>query len=294
MRKRKKLSIGEAINILLLTLAGVVTLLPCLTVAAKAVSDPRYVLIGDVGIWPKGFQLDTVKYVLQKPEFANAFRISVAVTAAGTVLAMFMTVLAAYPLSKQHLRGRKLFLYLFVFIMLFHPGMIPNYLLYRSLKLINTVWALIFSGCFSVFNLFVVKNYFEALPESVEDAAKIDGASNTAILFRVVLPMSAPVLATVTLFYGVGFWNNYFSGVMYITDPGLKTLQQYLYDLITMSMASVDSVGNYTSMAETMATMSSEAVRSATILVSTVPILVLYPFLQKYFVKGVTIGSVKG
>ena len=289
----KKIKVFDVINVLFLLLLGIITLVPVLTVVAEAFSDPRYVVLGDVGIVPKGFQLDTIKFVLKRVEFLNAFKVSVIVTIAGTALAMVLTVSAAYPLSKPSLRGRKFFLYIFVFVMLFHAGMVPNYLLYRSLHLTNTLWALIFSGAFSVFNLFVVKNYFESLPESVEEAAKIDGASNITALFKVVLPMSLPVLATVTLFYGVGFWNNYFSGVMYITKPDLKSLQQYLYDLITMT-SETDASGNTLQSAESLVVLSSDNVRSATIVVSTVPILILYPFLQKYFVKGVTVGSVKG
>lgn len=291
---KKKMKPFDMFNLLLMTLTGAVTLLPCLTVVAKALSAPKYVLAGAVGIWPKEAQLDTVLFVLQKAEFLNAFRVTVVVTLSGTLFAMILTVCAAYPLSKPGLWGRKFFLYIFVFVMLFHAGMVPNYLLYRSLHLNNTLWALVFSGGFSVFNLFIVKNYFESLPESVEEAARIDGASNMKILLRVVIPMSMPVLATVTLFYGVSYWNNYFSGVMYITDPQKKTLQQYLYDLISMATSLRDASGSLAGGLESLDVVSSENIRSATIVVSTVPILVLYPFLQKYFVKGVTVGSVKG
>ena len=289
MKNRKKLKIFDIVLYIVMTILGFITLIPVLKVVAEALSDPRYVVLGDVGIFPKGFTLDTVGYVLKKPEFLNSFKVTVIITIGGTLLAMVLTVLAAYPLSKPDLRGRKFFLYIFVFIMLFHAGMVPKYLLFRSLNLINTIWALIFSSAFSVFNLFVVKNYYEGLPESIEEAAKIDGASNTKILLRVILPMSSPVLATVTLFYGVGYWNSYFSGIMYITDPKLKSLQQYLYDLIKATSATDLSAVD----AEALATLSGDAVRSATILVSTVPILILYPYLQKYFVKGITIGSVK-
>ena len=290
MKKVKKLKAFDIILYIVMSLLGCITLIPVLKVVAEALSDPRYVVLGDVGIVPKGFTLDTVLFVLQRSEFLNSFKVTVITTIAGTLLSMVLTVLAAYPLSKPDLRGRKFFLYIFVFIMLFHAGMVPKYLLFRSLKLINTIWALIFSSAFSVFNLFIVKNYFEGLPESVEEAAKMDGASNTKTLLSVVLPMSSPVLATVTLFYGVGYWNSYFSGIMYITDPKLKSLQQYLYDLIKMTSATDMSATD----AEALATLSGDAVRSATILVSTVPILILYPYLQKYFVKGITIGSVKG
>lgn len=290
----KKIKAFDVINILLMILLGAITLIPVLTVVAKAFSDPTYVIAGRVGILPKGFQLDTIKYVLNKPEFLNAFKNSVFVTGVGTIMAMFMTVSAAYPLSKPELRGRKFFLYIFVFVMLFGAGMVPSYLLYNSLHLLNTRWALIFASGFSVFNLLVVKNYFEQLPESIEEAARIDGASNMQILFRVVLPMSAPVLATVALFYAVGYWNNYFSGVMYITKPELRTLQHYLYDLLTLASQSVENAGQVMEGADSLAAISSESITSATIVISTVPILVLYPLLQKHFVKGITIGSVKG
>lgn len=290
----KKIKAFDVINVLLMILLGAITLIPVLTVVAKAFSDPTYVIAGRVGILPKGFQLDTIRYVLNKPEFLNAFKNSIFVTGVGTTMAMFMTVSAAYPLSKPELRGRKFFLYIFVFVMLFGAGMVPSYLLYNSLHLLNTRWALIFASGFSVFNLLVVKNYFEQLPESIEEAARIDGASNMQILFRVVLPMSAPVLATVALFYAVGYWNNYFSGVMYITKPELRTLQHYLYDLLRLASQSVENAGQVMEGADSLAAISSESITSATIVISTVPILVLYPLLQKHFVKGITIGSVKG
>ena len=292
-KRKSKISIFDVINITIMCLFGVVTLLPVLQVVAKAFSAEGPVIAGLVTFWPISPQIETVLYVLKKPEFTNSFQVSVVVTILGTLFAMFLTVTAAYPLSKPNLRGRKFFLYIFVFVMLFHAGMVPNYLMFRSLKLTNTIWALVFSGTFSVFNMFIVKNYFESLPATVEEAAKIDGASNLYTLIKIVLPMSLPVLATVTLFYGVAYWNNYMSGVIYITDPKLKPLQQYLYDLITEALNTIDATGNIADMDAAM-NLTGESVRSATIVVSTVPILILYPFLQKYFVKGMTIGSVKG
>lgn len=291
---RKKFDLFTFINIMVLCLFGVMTLLPVMNVVSKAFSGEGPVIAGQVLFWPVGFQLDTVRYVLTKPEFLNSFRNTVFVTMIGTAIAMLLTITTAYPLSKTTLRGRKFFLYIFVFVMLFNAGMVPNYILYRSLKLTNTIWALVFSGTFSVFYLFIMKNYFEALPESIEESARIDGASNFVTLYRIVLPMSLPVIATITLFYSVGFWNNYFAGVLYITSPKLKPLQQYLYDLITMALTTTDATGNISGDINSIMNLSGENVRSATIVVSTVPILLVYPFLQKYFVKGVTIGSVKG
>lgn len=293
VRRERRISVFMIINVFILCLFAVITLLPFMHVVAKAFSGEGPVIAGLVSFWPKQFQIDTVLYVLKKPEFLGSFRVSVIVTVVGTALGMFLTVTAAYPLSKPKLKGRKLFLYIFVFIMLFHAGMVPNYLLFRSLKLTNTIWALVFSGTFSVFNMFVVKNYFESLPESIEEAARIDGASNIYTLIKVVLPMSSPVLATVILFYGVAFWNNYMSGVLYITDASLKPLQQYLYDLINEALNTFDEAGNIRDINAAM-NLTGESVRAATIVVSTVPILLVYPSLQKYYVKGITIGSVKG
>ena len=171
--------------------------------------------------------------------------------------------------------------------------MIPNYLLYKSLNLLNNIWALIFSGMLSVFNILLIKTFFEQLPESVEESARIDGASNLRTLFSVVIPMSMPVIATVSLFYAVGYWNSYFAGVMYITKPSLKPLQQYLYDLVTASLTTQDPVTVEVDMDKYM-NMTPDSIRSATIILSVVPILLVYPNLQKYFVKGINIGSVKG
>ena len=204
----KRLKLFDVVLYIVMTVLGIVTLIPVLKVVAEALSAPKYVVLGEVGIFPKGFTLETVAFVLGRIEFLNSFKVTVIITVGGTVLAMLLTVFAAYPLSKPGLKGRKFFLYIFVFVMLFHAGMVPNYLLFRSLGLINTIWALIFPSAFSVFNLFIVKNYFEGLPESVEEAAKIDGASNLMTFFTVVLPMSSPVLATVALFYGVSYWNS--------------------------------------------------------------------------------------
>lgn len=293
MHKRKKITLFDGVNTTLLVVFGIIMLLPVLNVFSKAFSGEGHVIAGKVLFWPVDFQLNTVKYVIESFQFRHSFLVSVAVTVIGTAGAMIITTMAAYPLSKPQLRGRKIFLYLFVFIMLFNAGMVPNYLLYRSLKLTNTLGALVFSGMFSVFNLFMVKNYFESLPETVEEAAKVDGASNIRIFLSVVLPMSLPMLATVTLFYAVSYWENYFSGVLYITRQDLKPLQQYLYDLITQATNLQDSSGGIKDVDAAM-NVSGENIRSAAIVVSTVPILLVYPFLQKYFVKGITIGSVKG
>ena len=265
-KKKNKISIFDVVNLIAMILVGLIMLMPILNLVAKAFSSEGNVIAGKVLFWPLEFQTGTIKYVLTTPEFGTSFLVTVTVTITGTIGAMLLTVMAAYPLSKPHLIGRKFFLYIFVFIMLFSAGMVPNYILFRTLHLTNTIFALIFSGMFSSFNLFLIKNYFETLPEVIEEAARIDGASNMRIFFSVVLPMSTPVLATVTL---------------------------YMFDLVTQATSLQESSGNFGDVNQAM-NVSGENIRAATIVVSTIPILCVYPFLQKYFVKGITIGSVKG
>ncbi len=293
MKRTKSEVVFSIFNISLMILFGLSTLLPFMHLIAKSLSGEAAVVAGQVTFWPIGLQLGTYRYVLQQVEFLNSIKVSLFVTTVGTAFAMFLTVTAAYPLSKQSLVGRKAFLLMFIFIMLFNGGIIPNYILFRSLGLLNKVWALVIPGMLSVFNILLVKTFFEQLPESVEESARIDGASNLRTLFSIVIPMSMPVIATVSLFYAVGYWNNYFSGVLYITKPSLKPLQQYLFDLVTTSMTTQDPVTVQMDMDRFM-NMTPDSIRSATIMLSTVPILLIYPNLQKYFVKGINIGSVKG
>lgn len=292
MQVSKAEKIFDFFNVIVLGLLGLTTLFPFLNVFAKALSSEVALTRGIVTIFPVDLQFGTFKYVLSQSQFISSFRVSVFITIVGTLFSMTMTVLAAYPLSKQHLMGRKAFVMLYVFIMLFSGGMIPKYILMKSLNLLNNVWVLILPNLISVFNMIIVKTFFEELPESVEESARIDGASNSKILFLIVLPMSLPVLASVGLFYAVGYWNNYMSAVLYITKPSLKPLQQYLYDLITQSMNTIDAGGTVN--IDAAMNIAPDSVRAATIIVSTLPILCVYPFLQKYFVKGITIGSVKG
>ena len=293
----KRKSLGEVIfdivNHVLLVLFGLATLLPFLYVLSKSLSGEAAVVAGKVLFWPMGLQFGTYRYVLDQPEFMNAFGVSVFVTILGTVCAMLLTTTVAYPLSKPEMVGRKPLLLVFIFIMLFNGGIIPNYVLFKSLGLINKIWALVLPGMLSVFNVLLIKTFYELLPESVEESAKIDGATNLRTLFSIVIPMSMPVIATVGLFYAVGYWNNYFSGVLYITNPSLKPLQQYLYDLVTSTMTAADPASMQMDMDKYMNT-APDSIRATTIMLATLPILLVYPFLQRYFVKGINIGSVKG
>ncbi|MFD2327952.1 carbohydrate ABC transporter permease [Cohnella sp. GCM10020058] len=269
---------------------GLITLLPMIHVFSKSVSSDWALVSGRVDLLPVGFQIDTLVNVVTSYAFGRAFLISVIVTSMGTLFSILVTAITAYPLSKRELPGISVIMVLFVFTMLFNGGLIPNYLLIRELHLINSLWSLILPAMISVFNMLVIKSYYEGLPEALEESARIDGARSYTILFRIILPLSMPVLATIALFYAVGFWNDYFSPMLYISDPALKTLQLHLRDVVMEN----DTANAINKSADDLMNMSPESIRAATVVASTVPILLVYPFLQKYFIKGVLIGSVKG
>lgn len=287
----------DALKYLFLILFALTTLLPFLNLVAKGFSGESAVISGRVLFWPLDPTIKTYNYVLQGNTFFNAFKVSVLITLVGSVSAVVVTAMTAYPLSRSNFRGRKGFLYLWVFIMLFNGGMVPNYMLYRVLGLMDTMWCLMLPGLVSVYNMLLIKNYFETLPDSLEEAARIDGASNMRVLFQIVLPISLPMLATITLFYAVSYWNDYFTARMYISSIDKRPLQLYLYDLINNALQIMNqgADGNTGALsADDVMNLTPESVRAAAITLSTLPILLVYPQLQKYFVSGIVVGSVKG
>ena len=286
----------DALKYLFLILFALTTLLPFLNLVAKGFSGESAVISGRVLFWPLDPTLKTYNYVLQGNTFFNAFKVSLLITLVGSVSAVVVTAMTAYPLSRSNFRGRKGFLYLWVFIMLFNGGMVPNYMLYRVLGLMDTMWCLMLPGLVSVYNMLLIKNYFETLPDSLEEAARIDGASNMRVLFQIVLPISLPMLATITLFYAVSYWNDYFTARMYISSIDKRPLQLYLYDLINNALQIMNqgADGNTGALsADDVMNLTPESVRAAAITLSTLPILLVYPQLQKYFVPGLVVGSVK-
>ncbi|MDF2835176.1 MAG: sugar transporter permease [Paenibacillus sp.] len=268
---------------------GLTTLLPFVNLIAKSFSGEAAVISGKVNLLPVGFQTGTYLYVLRNDLFLNALKTSVVLAVVGTAVGLFLTTITAYPLSRVQLRGRKWLLLMFIFTMLFSGGLIPTYLLMQELGLINKLPVLFLPAAINVFNMLIIKNYFEELPDGLEESAKLDGASNIRILFSIVLPLSLPVLATIALFFAVAFWNDYFAAMIYITDQDLKPLQLFLKELLVSSSGeflkdNVDAALNTTP----------QSIQAASIMLATLPILFVYPFLQKYFVKGVLVGSVKG
>lgn len=271
-----------------LIVLAAMALLPFSNVVARAFSQEWAVISGNVGFIPVGFQLETMKFVVTSQQFIRSFSNTVFITVVGTLLSVLLTAVTAYPLSKRYLPGVSFVMVIFIFTMMFNGGIVPNYILIRELNLINNLWSLILPALIAVFNLLVVKSYYESLPEELEESAKMDGASHTRILFQIIIPLSTPVIATISLFYAVHFWNDYFNALLYISKPSLKPLQLYLQDIVADAASSVNKS------AEDRMNAPSEGVRSATVIAATVPIILVYPFLQKYFIKGMLIGSVKG
>lgn len=297
-KRRIKGTIGENIftvfNYTFFVLFGVATLFPFLNLIAKSFSGEAAVISGKVTMWPIDFQTGTYRYVMGNKQFINSFEVTIFITIVGSLMCLFMTTITAYPLSKQRLKGRGVLMIIYIFTMLFSGGLIPHYLLMQKLGLVNKIWVLILPGLVSVYNMLIIKSSFEGIPDSLEESAKLDGASNITILFRIVVPLSKPVLATIALFFGVGFWNSYFSAMVYITKPELKPLQLYLKELLYSTMDVLSKSGTGPVDVDSAMNTTPEAVQAASIITATLPIVCLYPFLQKYFVKGVMIGSVKG
>lgn len=278
-------------NSILLTLAALTCLLPLLNILAMSLSGSRAVLSGEVGIWPVEFTLKSYEALIGGSPIFQAFRNSVILTVAGVALCMLFTLLAAYPLSRRAFYLKKPITLAIVFTMLFTGGIIPHYLLIDWLGLVNTYWALWLPALVSPFNMLIMKNYFEHLPEEMEEAARIDGCGEWAFIVKVVLPLSLPMLATIALFYGVNFWNSFFQVLIYIND----TQKYNLTVLVQQMVRSTSVLLEFTSVSpEEMNQFPPEGVKSAGVMVLLLPMLIVYPFIQKYFVKGVMIGAIKG
>ncbi|MBO9608635.1 MAG: carbohydrate ABC transporter permease [Paenibacillaceae bacterium] len=275
-------------NVLLLTLLSLSMILPFVHIAAKSLSSEAHVLAKDIVLWPKGLTTISYEYVLSNKQFFTSFGNSVVITVVGTLISMALTVLAAYPLSRRGLPGNRLLMLLFVITMFFSGGIIPTYLVVKGVGLLNSLWALMLPGALAPFNLILVRNFFLNVPDALEESARMDGASNARILASIYLPLSVPALATVGMFYAVGYWNAFFQAMMYITERRWMPLQMFLLQLVT------DEKSSDLIVSDVFREVTPETIRAAAILCAVVPILLVYPFIQRYFVKGVMLGAVKG
>ena len=288
--KTKKLTPGLIANDLLLAVLAFICIYPFLNVLAYSVSGYNAVLSGRVTFYPIDFNIDAYRQILGKTQIWMAMKNTVIITVAGTALSLVLTILASFSLSRKDLPGRSFFTAFILFTMYFSGGMIPTFLTVKSLGLFDTVFALFIPQSINVFNFIVMRTFFKNIPESLEEAARIDGASYMKVLNKIILPLSVPIIATMGLFYAVGYWNTYFDALIYIQKPELYTLQLRLRSLLFG-----EELNNSNANAEGIGTqVMSQSLKMATVAVSTIPILIVYPWLQKYFVKGVMVGSVKG
>lgn len=280
----------DVVNYILLGLSALATLYPFLYVLSLSFSSNRAIVSGEVLIIPIEFNLFSYKSVINNGQIFQAMANSVVITIVGTLLCLIMTMITAYPLSKDYLKGKNIIMGMIVISMLFSAGIIPNYLLVRSLGLINTYWALWLPSAINAFNMIIMRTFFQQVPVELEESAVIDGCNEIMIMIKIIIPLSTPVIATIALFYAVGYWNNFFAPFIFITKSSLMPLPVRLRQVI---MEGITNLGDMETV-EKVKYYTPEAIKAATIVVSTVPILIVYPFLQRYFVKGVTIGAIKG
>ncbi len=278
-------------NTVLLIVICLITLYPFITVIAQSFSSPGAVKAGLVNFWPVGFNVDTYEAVAKNEMFWRNYRNTVVYTVVGTTIAMVLTTTYAFVISKHHLRGRGILIGLAVFTMFFNGGIIPNYVLISNLGLKNTMWSVVLPGAISVFNLLVMKSFFENLPKELEEAAQIDGLGWFGIFFRIVLPLSKAVLATMILFYAVQYWNDWFTAFLYIDQRELFPVTLFLRNLIAGASTTASEGAAATGMSTEALSANIEAV---TMILTILPILMVYPFVQRYFVSGVMLGSIKG
>ena len=292
MIESKKTKVFYGINYVLVTIVVLTMLFPLLNIIATSFSSENAIITNRVSIWPVEFTANTYKQVVERTQIFNAMKNTVILTVVGTAINMVVTICGAYPLSKSRLTGRNVFLFLITLTMLFGAGLIPNFMLIKSLGLMNTYWAIWLPGAVSTYNMIVMKTFFSGIPSSLEESAYIDGANDLRILWSIILPLSLPSIATITLFYAVGHWNAYFNMILYITSSSKKVLQQVLRDLINSSSATEQL--QLTDSSDAMQPIASESIKAVAIVIATLPIMCFYPFLQKYFTKGVMIGAIKG
>ncbi|WP_208799298.1 carbohydrate ABC transporter permease [Microbispora triticiradicis] len=278
----------RVVNAVVLTGVVLVTLYPFVNIVARSLSDEFAIRAGKVNLLPVGFTFHTYGFVASDPTFWTNYRNTVVYTVVATAIAMIMTTCYAYVLSKRHLKGRTFLIGVAVFTMFFSGGLIPNYVLISGLGMKDTIWAIVLPNAISVFNLLVMKTFFEGIPAELEEAAAIDGMSTYGILLRIVLPLSKAVIATMVLFYAVSFWNSWFPAFLYMTQSDLFPVTVYLRNLTAGATTGTSVGADATDM--TVATN----IKAVTMVLTVLPILTIYPFVQRYFVKGVMLGAVKG
>ena len=299
MVRVKRHSAGEksarVINVVFIALFLVAIVAPFLNIVALSLNDGMDAQMGGISFWPRAWTLDNYREVFEDPALLSAYKITVLRVVIGTATSVLLTALAAYALKFSSLPGRTFFTMMILFTMLFSGGIVPYYILLKSIGLINRFWVYIIPGLYSAWNILLMRPFFGTIPASLEESAKLDGANDFRIFFAIILPISKPVISVIALFNGVGHWNDWFAGTFFVSDTALHPLQTVLRAML-MSAEALRKRMFILQMAPVDArlTVTTESLKMATIIVATVPVVFIYPFIQKYFVQGVMIGSVKG
>lgn len=277
-----------------LAICGIIVLLPLLHVLAQSLSDPMMVIAGRVSFFPINPTLDIYSQVIKSKNIMTGFMNTLFYAGVGTCLNLFMTVICAYPLARKSLWGRKVIVFIFTFTMMFGGGMIPTYLVIKQLGLIDTRAVMILPGAITVWNMIMCRTYFmSSIPEELYESASLDGASDIRILVSMVVPLSVPILAVMVLFYAVGHWNSYFDAMIYLNSPELYNIQLVLRNAINnVKSISENGASDMANMVKNEA--NGEAIKYVLIVITMIPVMIIYPFVQKYFIKGIMIGSIKG
>ncbi len=290
MIKSKSTKFGDWVIVFICILLIFICLVPMLNVLARSLSDTKYLIRNEVLLWPKGLNVDAYRTVLGNERYIHSLWYTALLTIGCTVLSLFMTIICAYPLTYDQLKGRKFLNGFILFTMYFSAGMIPHYVMLSNMGMLETVWVLVIPSCLSVYNMIIMRSSFYSVPESLREAAEIDGAGPIRILIQVYLPLSKPVLATLALFYAVGRWNGFSDALLYIKkNRELYPIQLYLYNILQNASSGEAAAQEGFAMPGL-----SETLKMASVMFATVPILLVYPWMQRYFVSGVTIGAVKG
>ncbi|MBO2942435.1 carbohydrate ABC transporter permease [Paenibacillus sp. F411] len=284
----------DAANVTLVLMFTAIILYPLIFVLFASMSDPRQLFQAQLLLYPKGFNIESYLKVFENKDIWNAYGNTLLYTFLGTFINIVMTTLGAYPLSRKSFYGKGFFTFIFTFTMFFSGGLIPSYLVNKQLGIVNTIWVLVLPGAISVFNLIIMRTYFQMrIPPELEDSAHVDGCNDFRLLYKIVLPLSTPIIAVMVLFYGVGHWNSYFEAMIYLSDRDLFPLQLILREiLIQNEMNEMLAVVVDEQYAQRL--MAKEGLKYAVVVVSTFPLLIIYPLLSKFFEKGILVGAIKG
>lgn len=285
--------IFDTVNMIFMLVICFLCIYPIWYVIVNSFNDAKDAMLGGIYWWPRMFSLENYKAVFEDNSVVQAFKVTIGKTIIGTTINVFFTAMVAYPLSKPNLVGRKFYMLMGTITMFFSGGLIPTFILFKKMSLLNNFMVYIIPAAFNFFNLLIFINFFREIPQSLEESARIDGGSEWKVFTRIILPLSKPVLATIALFAGVGQWNDYFGGLMYMTDRvDLEPIQTYLYRMVAQVQSS-QVAGSISASNITASDTTSTSIKLATMVITTLPICCVYPFLQKYFVKGMMVGAVK-